>query len=86
VTPSFAGTGRDRTALLRALADVPGFYVPAFFAPEHRPDGTIAAVTPLDPERPRVAKRTLVDLDRFAPPANPSCRTSASCTTGRASR
>jgi radical SAM family uncharacterized protein/radical SAM-linked protein len=63
--------GRDRTALLRALADVPGFYVPAFFAPEHRPDGTIAAVTPLDPERPRVAKRTLVDLDRFAPPANP---------------
>src|SRR5262249_37821041 len=30
--------GRDRRALLRALADVPGLYVPAFFTPEHRPD------------------------------------------------
>jgi len=63
--------GRDRGALLRALADIPGFYVPAFFAPRYHADGTIAEVVPLEPARARVAKRVLVDLDRFAPPANP---------------
>src|SRR5213076_3361484 len=34
-------------------------------------DGTIAEVVPLEPALARVAKRVLVDLDRFAPPANP---------------
>ncbi len=62
---------RDRIALLRALATLPGVYVPAFFAPRYHPDGTLAAVTPLDPERPTVAKRVLPDLDAFPPPANP---------------
>ena len=66
-----AWDGRDRGALLGALADVPGFYVPAFFAPRYHADGTIAEVVPLEPARARVAKRVLVDLDRFAPPANP---------------
>jgi radical SAM-linked protein len=50
---------------------VPGFYVPAFFAPRYHPDGTIAEIVPLEPSRPRVAKRVLVDLNRFAPPADP---------------
>jgi radical SAM family uncharacterized protein/radical SAM-linked protein len=63
--------GRDRHALLRALADVPGFYVPSFFAPRYRDDGTLAEVVALDPARPRVAKRVLPDLDRFPPPADP---------------
>jgi radical SAM family uncharacterized protein/radical SAM-linked protein len=62
---------RDRPAVLRALADVPGVYVPAFFVPRYAADGTLEAVVPRDPTRPRVAKRVLVDLDRFAPPANP---------------
>ncbi len=66
-----AWDGRDRTALLRALAGIPGFYVPAFFAPRYRDDGTLAEVVPLDLARPRVAKRVLPDLDRFAPPADP---------------
>ena len=66
-----AWDGRDRGALLRALADVPGFYVPAFFAPRYHADGTLAEVVPLEPARPRVAKRVLADLDRFAPPPNP---------------
>src|SRR5207244_2436822 len=44
-----AWDGRDRGALLRALADVPGFYVPAFFAPRYHADGTIAEVVPLEP-------------------------------------
>ncbi|TMA39763.1 MAG: TIGR03960 family B12-binding radical SAM protein [Deltaproteobacteria bacterium] len=63
--------GHDRAALLRALAAIPGFYVPAFFAPRHHADGTIAEVVPLDPARPQVRKRVLFDLDRFAPPPNP---------------
>src|SRR5439155_1693813 len=62
-----AWDGRDRGALLRALADIPGFYVPAFFAPRYHAEGTIAEVVPLEPARPRVHKRVLVDLDRFAP-------------------
>src|SRR2546425_466152 len=63
--------GRDRQALLRALAAVPGLYVPAFFEPRYAADGTLAEVVPLDPDRPVVRKRVLVDLDRFAPPPNP---------------
>jgi radical SAM family uncharacterized protein/radical SAM-linked protein len=66
-----AWDGRDRRALLAALAAVPGFYVPAFFAPRYRADGTLAEIVPLDPARPRVAKRVLVDLDTFRPPADP---------------
>jgi radical SAM family uncharacterized protein/radical SAM-linked protein len=62
---------RDRGALLEALADIPGFYVPAFFTPRYHPDGTIAAVEPSNPRRPTVRKRVLVDLDRFAPPPAP---------------
>jgi radical SAM family uncharacterized protein len=66
-----AWDGRDRHALLGALACIPGFYVPAFFAPGYRADGTIAEVRSLEPSHPRVAKRVLADLDRFAPPAEP---------------
>jgi radical SAM superfamily enzyme YgiQ (UPF0313 family) len=66
-----AWDGGDRQALLRALAEVPGFYVPAFFAPRYRADGTLAEVVPVEPTRPRVAKRVLPDLDRFPPPPNP---------------
>ena len=66
-----AWDGRDRAMLLDALADIPGLYVPSLFAPRHHPDGTLAAVAPLDPARPRVTKRVLVDLDAFAPPAEP---------------
>src|SRR5262249_12808613 len=62
---------RDRTALLLALAALPGIYVPAFFTPRYHPDGTVAEVVPLDPERPTVTKRVLPDLDAFPPPTNP---------------
>jgi radical SAM family uncharacterized protein/radical SAM-linked protein len=61
----------DRPALLRALAAIPGVYVPVFFTPRHHADGTIAEVAPADPERPTVAKRVLPDLDAFPPPGNP---------------
>jgi radical SAM family uncharacterized protein/radical SAM-linked protein len=66
-----AWDGRARSALLGSLARIPGVYVPSRFAPQHAADGTLAAVAPLDAAMPRVGKRVLVDLDRFAPPANP---------------
>jgi radical SAM family uncharacterized protein/radical SAM-linked protein len=62
---------RERRDLLASLAHIPGFYVPAFFEPRYRGDGTIAEVMPLEPSRPTVAKRVLVDLDRFPPPLEP---------------
>jgi radical SAM family uncharacterized protein/radical SAM-linked protein len=62
---------RDRRELLRAVAAIPGVYVPAFFTPRHNDDGTIAEMVPVDPERAVVAKRVLPDLDAFPPPANP---------------
>ena len=66
-----AWDGRERHDLLRALAALPGIYVPAFFTPRQQPDGTIAAIDPLEPSHVTVRKRVLVDLDRFAPPENP---------------
>jgi len=62
---------RDRAAVLRALAALPGVYVPAFFAPRYAPDGRIAEIVPLDPERVTVRKRVLADLDAVPPPAGP---------------
>src|SRR5262245_48976683 len=43
---------REREAMLRDLAAIPGVYVPAFFEPRYEPDGTIAEVVPVDPTRP----------------------------------
>jgi radical SAM superfamily enzyme YgiQ (UPF0313 family) len=62
---------RERIDLLRALAEVSGVYVPSFFEPRYAADGTLEAVIPLDPARPSVKKRVLVDLDSVPPPANP---------------
>ncbi len=53
----------DKPALLRRLAQVPGVYVPALYAPAYHPDGTVAAVTPRAPEAPaRVLKRVVTVL------------------------
>jgi radical SAM family uncharacterized protein/radical SAM-linked protein len=62
---------RDRGAILRTLATISGIYVPAFFEPRYHLDGTIAEVVPVDPQHAIVAKRVLVDLDAFPPPADP---------------
>ncbi len=61
--------GDDRGATLRALAEVPGVYVPSLYraATAERP------ARPLEGERvpPRIAKRVLADLGAFRPPACP---------------
>ncbi|MGD9762461.1 MAG: TIGR03960 family B12-binding radical SAM protein [Candidatus Binatia bacterium] len=56
--------GRDREALLHALARIPGVYVPAFYAPRYAADGRLVAVEPTRPNLPAVVeKRVLRDLD-----------------------
>jgi radical SAM superfamily enzyme YgiQ (UPF0313 family) len=77
---------RDRTALLRAVAAIPGCYVPAFFEPRYADDGTIAEVVPLDPERPWSGSACCRTSMRSRRRRIPSCRTSASSTTAPASR
>lgn len=67
-----AAQGRaDRPALLRALAAIPGVYVPSLFVPRWADDGTLEAVEPVDGGPAQVAKRVLPDLDAVPLPANP---------------
>lgn len=56
-----AGWPRDR--LLRCLAEIPGMYVPRFYEPAYRPDGTLAGVRALAPDaRLPVRKRIVPTL------------------------
>ncbi len=54
---------RAREELLAILAQVPGLYVPAFYAPQLAADGTIAAVAVRPPAPARVARRWQAELD-----------------------
>ena len=57
--------GADRTALLKRLAqNIPGIYVPAFYQPSYRPDGTLAAFRPLADVPPKIKRVFLDDLSR----------------------
>lgn len=55
--------GADRAALLRALAAIPGVYVPRFYTPAYNPDGTLAALRPAPGLPATVGRRWLRDLD-----------------------
>jgi len=53
-----------RLELLRAMADIKGIYVPAFYRPRHGADGRLVSVDPVEPDQPaEVGKRILKDLD-----------------------
>jgi radical SAM family uncharacterized protein/radical SAM-linked protein len=53
-----------RLELLRAMADIKGIYVPAFYRPRHGADGRLVAIDPVEPDQPaEVGKRILKDLD-----------------------
>jgi radical SAM family uncharacterized protein len=56
--------GEDlREALLRRLADVPGVYVPRFYRPEYKDDGTLRQTVPLSDEVPcPIVKRVVAVL------------------------
>jgi len=63
--------GEDRTALLRRLAQIDGVYVPAHFAVSYEDDGRVKAITPSDPQRPKIRRRFLADLETAPYPAAP---------------
>ena len=53
-----------RTAFLREVAKLKGFYVPSLYEVTYREDGRIAAYTPLYPDVPaKVVKRIVEDMD-----------------------
>ena len=52
-----------KKAFLRAAADIEGVYVPSLYEITYNPDGTLAAITPLDGVAPRVRKRIIPDLN-----------------------
>jgi radical SAM family uncharacterized protein len=64
VVRAYQGTrGKSREAQLRALARVPGVYVPRFYDVRYNADGTIAAIAPDVPEaRLPVVKRVVSSL------------------------
>ncbi|MBU0946308.1 MAG: TIGR03960 family B12-binding radical SAM protein [Proteobacteria bacterium] len=53
-----------RAQILERLAAIPGVYIPSFYRPAYNEDGTIAAITPLNPEFPTVRRRVLADLSQ----------------------
>jgi radical SAM family uncharacterized protein len=63
------GGWQDRDAVLRALSQVPGVYVPSCYEVAYGDDGRLASVTPRHPETPaRVEKRTIADLGAWPYP------------------
>ncbi len=63
--------GENRAALLKRLAVIEGIYVPAHFTVSYKADGRIEAITPKDPQQPKVRRRVLADLDSAAYPERP---------------
>ncbi len=55
--------GWSKDAFLREVSKIPGVYVPSFYRHEYNPDGTLAAIVPLEGAPARVTKRIIEDLD-----------------------
>lgn len=58
---------KDRATLLKALARIPGVYVPSLFSMEYTAEGTLHAISAQDPEYARVRKRVVRDLNSIPP-------------------
>ena len=57
--------GETRAECLRALAGIPGVYVPSLYVAAYHPDGALSLFAPRDPAAPlRVQKRVMPDLDK----------------------
>ncbi len=64
--------GQGRAEVLRAIAQIEGFYVPSLYDVCYHDDGTICAVTPKEAQVPaRVKKRIIADLDKAPYPDKP---------------
>ncbi len=55
--------GWSKDAFLHEVARIPGVYVPSFYEHSYNPDGTLAAITPLDGAPGVITKRIIEDLD-----------------------
>ncbi len=64
-------SGEDRPTLLQRLARIEGVYVPGHFAVSYHDDQSIAEIRPLNPERQKVRRRVLADLDSAPFPCAP---------------
>ena len=56
--------GWDKARFLRAAAKIDGVYVPSLYCHTYNPDGTLAAITPLDGAPETVTKRVIQDMDK----------------------
>ena len=54
----------SRSETLERLAAIPGVYIPSLYRPTYKEDGTIAAITPLNPDFSTVRRRVLADLSQ----------------------
>ena len=62
----------SRLEFLEAAAQIPGIYVPGFYEITYREDGTIRAMTPVNPHAPaRVARQLVTDMDGACYPEKP---------------
>lgn len=61
----------DRQELLARLAEIPGVYLPEFFAPEYQADGTIARLRALRTGYEKVIRRIIPDLAAAPFPIRP---------------
>lgn len=57
--------GLSRRDILFKLAQIEGVYVPAFYQPQYKEDGTIQAIIPIDGVPQQVKRRFVADLDKY---------------------
>jgi radical SAM family uncharacterized protein/radical SAM-linked protein len=65
------GQGGGRLDRIKALSDLGGVYVPEFFQPKYDSHGRIAEISPRFPEKPRIRKRILANLELSRPSNRP---------------
>ncbi|MCR5665141.1 MAG: TIGR03960 family B12-binding radical SAM protein [Oscillospiraceae bacterium] len=63
--------GWTKREFLRSASQIGGVYVPSLYDVSYKPDGTLAAVTPLEGAPARVTKRIVEDLDAAPFPTKP---------------
>ena len=61
--------GCSKQEFLLRVSKIPGVYVPSFYEHTYKPDGTLAAITPLHGAPEKVTKRIVQDLDAAYFPA-----------------
>ena len=63
--------GLSKEEFLLEVGKIPGVYVPSHYEHSYNPDGTLAAITPLNGAPEKVTKRIVQDLDKAWYPTEP---------------